>query len=209
MSRRANSLVSAVFAKSLAVAVVIATCWAASAAGACVEKPGLENNQSGHWYYYVDHVHHRRCWFFEPSRAAANPPSYSVPAANVDPQSSWFSRFAAGVTQTFIPEAPQNISQQNSTPDNSSTATTTTAPRHSRSAKIARREPAQIAPPPATNGIASADRRDVSAPQAVVQSQPAVGKDDEHSPQLTAADRDALFQDFLKWYIDRNVFGRP
>jgi hypothetical protein len=204
MPRRANPLVPAVFARSLAAAVVLGLSWVASAAAdGCVEKPNLEINQAGHWYYYVDRVHHRRCWFFETSRATISPPSDRVAAANADPQPSWFSRFTAGVTQTLSPEPQQNIPQQSSVLDNSSTVTTTILPRYSRTNKIARREPPQIVPTPATNGVASAERHDQSLPQ------PAVGKDEEHPPQLTTADRETLFQDFLKWYIDRNVFGRP
>src|SRR6266436_2148638 len=126
MPYRVNPLVSAVFVSSLAAAMFLCLNWAAGAASECVGKPDLAVNQAGHWYYYVDRVHHRRCWFFEPSKATASPPSSAdrMPAPNTDSQQSWFSRFAADVAKTFSTEPQQNsISAfsseppQNSIPD--------------------------------------------------------------------------------------------
>jgi hypothetical protein len=200
MRRRANPLVRAVFARSLVAAAVVLGPRAASAAGECLEKPDLQINQAGHWYYYADRVLHRRCWFFETSGAtvAPSPSPDRGPASNADSQPSWFSRFAAGLAQTLSSEP-----QPNSTLDNSSTITTPISPRHPRTNKSARPERSQIVPPPETNGVASAERHDQLLPQ------PTAEKDEKHPPQLTAADREALFEDFLKWSIDRNIFGRP
>jgi hypothetical protein len=200
MPHRANPLVPAVFAGTFAVAAVLGPNWTASAAEGCIEKPNLTH--SGHWYYYVDHVRHRRCWFFEASRATVNLPSVpdQVPA-NDDSNSSWFSRLAAGVAQTFSAEPQQqNATQQISAFANPSTDTAVSPIRYRQTNKIVRRERPQVAPA-ATNGIASAARQDQSLLQ------PAAEKDDERS-QLTTTDREALFKEFLKWYMERNIFGR-
>jgi hypothetical protein len=199
MLHRANPLAPAVFAGSLAAAVLLGPNWAASAVDGCIEKPDLEVKQAGHWYYHVDRVHHRRCWYFETSEATVSPPSSTdrVVAPNADSEQSWFSRFAEGLAQTFSSEP-----QQNSIRDNSSTVTKTTPPQHPRTKKIARREGSQIVPP-TTNGVASAERRDQSLLQ------PTAEKDEKHTPQLTATDHETLFEDFLKWRADRSIFGRP
>ena len=33
------------------------------AAGACIEGPNLNAGQGGHWYYRVDRINHRKCWY--------------------------------------------------------------------------------------------------------------------------------------------------
>jgi len=209
MPYRVNPLVSAAFIGSLAAAMFLCPNWAAWAAGECISKPDQEINQAGHWYYYVDRVHHRRCWFFEPSKATASPPSSAdrMPAPNTDSQQSWFSRFAADVAKTFSTEPQQNsISAfsseppQNSIPDNSSTATKLTSPKRSSTNKMASRERPQIEPP-TTSGVASTERQDQLPPQGNTE------KNEKRSPQLTDTERQALFDDFLKWYRDRSIFG--
>lgn len=226
MAHRVNSLVSTIFAGSLAAAMWLGPTWVASAADGCLDKPDREVKQAGHWYYYYDRVHHRRCWFFEASEATGNPRTSAdrTPAPNVDSQQSWFSRLATGVTQTFSPEQRQNSisplsseQSQNSIPqngisafssdppqngisDNPGSATKTASPKRPRASKVARRE--QIVPPPTTNGLASTDPRDQSPLQTAAE------KDEKQAGQLTAAERQALFEDFLKWYRDRSVFGR-
>jgi hypothetical protein len=133
-----------------------------------------------------------------------------VPAPNTDSQQSWFSRFASDVAKTFSVEPQQtSISSfsseppQTGIPDNSSTATKLTSSRHFRTNKTARRERSQIDPPPspATSGVASTERQDQLPQQANAE------KNEKRSPQLSDADRQALFDDFLKWYRDRSIFG--
>jgi hypothetical protein len=74
-----------------------------------------------------------------------------------------------------------------------------TSPKHMRTNKIVSRERSQSKPPPATNGVAIAERRDQL---------PGDGeKNEKPTLQLTDTERQALFDDFLKWYRDRSVFG--
>jgi hypothetical protein len=68
-----------------------------------------------------------------------------------------------------------------------------------RTNKIVSRERSQTKPPPATTGVANAERHDQF---------PGNGeKNEKPAPQLMQTDRQALFDDFLKWYQDRSVFG--
>jgi hypothetical protein len=211
MPHRVNLWVPALLAGLLAAAAVLGSHWVASAASGCIEKPNLKVSQAGHWYYHVDRVLHRRCWFFEASEAPVSPASSvdQVPPPGADLEESWFSRFTAGLTRTFSLEPQQNnISAfsseppQNTIPDSSNTVIKITPSKRPKSSKIAKREPLRIAPPPTTNGLASAERHDQLPSQRIAE------KDKKHTPQLTA-EQQALFGDFLKWYMDKGVFSSP
>jgi hypothetical protein len=199
MPHRTNPLVAVVYAGSLATAVVLGANWAASAAGGCIEKPNQQIDQAGHWYYYTDREHHRRCWFFETSEVTTSPalsPDQAL-SANADSQPSWFSRFAAGLAQTVPSET-----QKNNAPDNSNTVMKSTSPKHPKTNKIAKKERSRIVPIRETTGVASSERGDQ------LQRQSTPERNETQPPQLTAADRDALYQEFLKWYVDRSILGR-
>jgi hypothetical protein len=229
MPHPVNSSVSMLLAGSLAVAAWLGSTGVASAADECFEKPGREAG-AGHWYYYSDRVHHRRCWFFEPSKTTAGPreSAQQTPAPSADPDQSWFSRFTAGLAQPFSQEPKQNSisgssaqSSQNGIPsqnsissfssdqpqngisDNPGSATKTASPRRPKSNKIAKREQQQVLPPPTTNGLGGAEQRDQLPPQRTSE------KDEKQAPPLSAAEHQQLFEDFLKWYRDRSIFGRP
>jgi hypothetical protein len=192
----------------------------ASAADECIGKPDLQVKQAGHWYYHVDRVYHRRCWFFEASEAPVTAPSSTdrVSAPNADSE-SWFSRFAAGLAQTFSSEPKQtgissetkqsgvsaflSEEQQNAISDKSSAVTNAASPRRPRANKIASRVRSQIGSSPTTNGLASATRHDHLPPQGTSE------KDDKPGRQLTPAQRETLFEEFQNWYMDKNLFGRP
>ena len=211
MPYRFNPLVSAVFVSSLAAAMFL--CLNAGAASECVGKPDLSANQVGHWHYHVDRVHHRRCWFFEPSKATVSPATSAdrVPAQNTDSQQSWFSRLTKGLAKSFSKQPqPSSIQQsgisaysseapQNTVVDNPIVETKLTSPKHLRTNKIVGREQSQTKPPPARNSVANAERHDQL---------PGNGeKNEKPAPQLADTERQALFDDFLKWYRDRSVFG--
>ena len=204
MLYRPNPLVHAVYAASLAAAVVLGANWAASAAGGCIEKPNQQIDQAGHWYYHVDRERHRRCWFFETSEVTTSPASSpgQVLSANADSQPAWFSQLAAGLAQTFSFER-----QQNSAIDDSNTASNTitkaSSPKHPKTNKMAAKKRSRIVRLTETTGVARAESGDQSLPQSASE------RNEIHSPQLTAADRNALYQEFLKWYVDRSILGRP
>src|SRR5215471_4877893 len=199
MLYRANPLVPAVFASLLGAVIVLSTIGATLAAGACIEKPNRQFDRAGHWYYHVDRVHHRRCWFLETSEVTSSHSSPNpVLSSNAPSQPSWFSRLTAGLVQTFSAEP-----QQNTMLDDASTVTRTTSPKRPKTHKIVRTEQPRIAPLSKTNGAASIERRNQFPLQSIAET------NEIQTPQLTAAGREALFEEFLKWYVDRSMFGRP
>ena len=73
-----------------------------------------------------------------------------------------------------------------------------TSPKHPRT-KIVSREWSQTKPSPATNGVANAERHDRL---------PGNGeKNEKPARQLTDSERQGLFNDFLRWCRNRDVFG--
>jgi hypothetical protein len=220
MQHRVNSLGPVVFVLLLAAAMLLGPTRVASAAEGCFEKPGRDVN-TGHWYYRSDRLRHRRCWFFEPSQATASAAADRTPAQNATNEVPWLYRFAAGLVgfsfepkQNSISSSSADTSQnniaafsseppQNSIVNNSGSATKTASPKRSLTRKIARQDQPQLAPPPTTTGVASTQQPDQSPPQSTAE------KDEKQARQLTDAERQSLFQEFLKWYRDRSVFGQP
>jgi hypothetical protein len=208
MPARANSLESAFIAGTLAAAALLGLNTTASSATECLENPHLRTAEPGHWYYRSDRTRHRRCWFFAPAEVTTDRPVSASPAATADDNSrqSWLSFFIPSFLQPPSPtpqqvEVPQQVeapqTQPNAIPDRSGEAIQTISPKHARRIKEVRRERPQIAPPPKTTG--AADRRD----------QPKqIAGDEKQSLPLNVADREALFQEFLKWQLDRNLYGR-
>jgi hypothetical protein len=213
MPYRFNPLVSAAFVSSLAAAMFLCLNWDAGAASECVGKPDLSVSQAGRWHYHIDRVHHRRCWFFESSKATVSPAASGdrVPAPNTDSQQSWFLRLTKVLVKSFSRQPEQSSVQQssisaysseppqNTVVDNSIAVTKPTSPNHLRANKIVSRERSQIEPSPATNGVANAQRYDQLPGNSENNEKP--------GRQLTDTERQALFDDFLKWYQDRSVFG--
>src|SRR5258705_8500156 len=86
MSSRTAKFASAIFA-SLIVGAPLTTI-SDSAAGAddeCLSSPKDQTPQGGHWYYRIDRVTKRHCWYLKvddekPSQAAARPVSPKVVA---------------------------------------------------------------------------------------------------------------------------------
>jgi hypothetical protein len=83
MSSRTAKFASAIFASLIAGAPL--TTISDSAAGAddeCLSSPKDQTPQSGHWYYRIDRVTKRHCWYLKederPSQAAAKPASPKV-----------------------------------------------------------------------------------------------------------------------------------
>jgi hypothetical protein len=105
-------------------------------------------------------------------------------------------------TETPVPAAiagdDSRKSQTDTIPDRSGEVTQSTSPEPARRNKTVRRERPQTAPPLSTTG--AADGRDQPKQSAGVEKQ--VSPSDE-------ADRELLFQDFVKWQLDRDLFGRP
>jgi hypothetical protein len=222
MPNRAKSFASALFGGVLAGGVLAAALpfslsVTASAAGECLESPNERTAQSGHWYYHFDRSLGRRCWFFQPSdaRSSDSKPSESAspqtaaapPATNQDAQQSLLSRITSGFSQGFSPPPPQqNLPQQATVPDDQGDPAKTSQ-RTPRVTKVSRREKEkdrpQAAPAPATSGVAVDDRQ----PDSSQQHASIAEKDEKPAAPANVAEREALFQDFMKWQRDRTMYG--
>jgi hypothetical protein len=209
MPERANSLASAFIAGTLAAAL-LGVNTTASAAAECLESPDYRVTEPGHWRYHLDRTLNRRCWHFEPAEAkpaeaAAAAPMTAAPmtaAPTPDTPAAFLSRFAAGVSQTLSPPQPPPQPQQSSIPDTSAASQQTISTKPARPPKTVRQERPQSVQPPTTNGAAAAERQD--QPQ-----QFAADKNEKRNPPLNVADREALFQNFMKWQTERSLFGGP
>jgi hypothetical protein len=201
MPERANSLAYASFAGALVAAAILGLDTTPSAGADCLENPDLRITQPGHWYFHSDRTQNRKCWYFQPAEVAAPaatadaPASQPVAAGRDDLQQSLLSRFATELAQSFHSQPQQREAQQNSIPANSVEATQTVSPRPAKPDRAARWERPRVAPPPTTTGAASAEKGD--QPQRPAADSP---------PNV--AEREALFQDFVKWQMERDVFGQ-
>jgi hypothetical protein len=75
------------------------------------------------------------------------------------------------------------------------------SPKSPGAGKVSRQPQAAPSPAPTTSGAASAGRQDQAQPVAT-------GKDEKQpSLPLNVAERESLFQDFMKWQRERAVFG--
>jgi hypothetical protein len=215
MPERAISLASALRFRSLLAATlapVVLYGLHASAAAECLESPDLRVADPGHWFYHLDRTLNRRCWHFAPAEEAvtANPSAQvaapAPAAAAEDTRPSFFSRFATGFSETFSP--PQAQPQPNAAQDSSGEtpqAVSPKPPRHNKTAGQERphdEERPHEARPPTTTGAAAAEHHDQPPSSAAA-------SDDKHDSPLNVADREALFQDFMKWQMERSMFGRP
>jgi len=190
MPNRVVSLVPAIIAGSLA-AMVLGVSWPA-AAEECLERPSRQVDQGGHWYYYFDRVQHRRCWFLEMPQTTATPAPLpeSTPSPNPNSGQSWFARFSTGLEQTLsFGTQPTNV------PDNSGDPARAASPRPARAdgRPVVRRERSRLPPLPETSGAASLQSQVQLVPPAAAE------KDAKRTSAPTTADREALFEEFLRW----------
>jgi hypothetical protein len=183
----------------------------ASIAAECLESPDYRVTEPGHWRYHTDRTSNRRCWYFEPGTTASAPAAPPAPAATAaapaagdDPQPSLLSRFATGLSQTLSTPVQQpqlQQTQQNSIRDNTGDAAQAT-PKPAKPTRTVRRERPLPVPLPTTTG---ADARSHDQTAGAEKSE----KNEKRDPPPNVAEREALFQDFVKWQLERNVFGRP
>src|SRR5467141_4969119 len=86
MPNRTAKFASAIFASLLAgVPITTISHSAAGADDECLSSPKDQTPQGGHWYYRIDRVTKRHCWYLKvddekPSQAAARPVSPKVVA---------------------------------------------------------------------------------------------------------------------------------
>jgi hypothetical protein len=194
MPKRVISCVPAVSVGLLATAITLGTDYTTLAANDCPAGPNRSSAQRGHWYYRVDHVNNRKCWYLaEPQArtpAAEAPQPQPSPDAPPPPTlSTFFSSLTSGFTGATAGTQPVTAAgdartMQTAHPDN--LKNDEIAP--GRRPRMARRPNSEAALAPKQHRPAHA-----RPPAEHADERPA------SSSSLNQAERDDLFQDFLRW----------
>jgi hypothetical protein len=162
----------------LATAIMLGTSCATFAADDCLAGPNRAPGPGGHWYYHFDRASDRRCWYLVEPAAQAPTAQAAQPAAEPTPpppQPTFGSFFSSlGFTAS--------TAQPNSTGD-------------VRLVQPAPADETDVAPPARHPRMVLASKPHRTAHLRP----PAEHADERPSPQLNQAERDALFQEFLRW----------
>jgi hypothetical protein len=205
---------NAFFVSSLAAAMFLCLNLAAGEASECVGKPDRSVNQADHWH---SRMHHRRSQspqntVVDNSIVVATVRSDVVlragPGADfsaighvprgteletTDCIGGWYQVEFNGIAGFVGAADPGNDTAIRRPSARRAENRKLTSPKHLRTNKIVSRERSQTKPPPATNSVANAERHEQL---------PGNGeKNEKPTPQLTDTERQALFDDFLKWYL--------
>jgi hypothetical protein len=187
-----TSFVRVVSASLLGALIALGLNGAVLAAGTCIEGPNLKAGQGGHWYYRVDRVNHRKCWYSTETGLKTNggAPSEQTPSPTSTPNlilSSWFTSLGAGPPGLTSAGTQPSTTRESRVPP--------TAPREA--VKVVHAVPKERSPPARrseTQGAATAERNQPSPSRSSL----------EHVEQVNSqppdqAAQDALFLEFLRW----------
>jgi hypothetical protein len=185
MPKRVISYAPAV-AAGLFMVIAFSMNWAL--AGDCLVQPNRQLAPSGHWYYRVDHVNYRKCWYLvEPTKTMAQAEAPEVqPAldATLGPTlSSFFASLSAGSMGAKPAGTQQDATKGAARPIQTRPDDLKNGSR-SKLARVARHPDSNTAPTFKLN------RQSPTGPQMARTNQP---------PPLDQAGRDALFEEFLRW----------
>jgi hypothetical protein len=179
MSIRVMSCVPAVPVGLLATVIMLGTSCATLAGDDCLAGPSRPPAQGGHWYYRVDHVNNRKCWYLvEPEARAPTALAEPQPSPEPTPQptfGSFFSSLSSGFTRSTTatqPDTPVELKK-----DEAASGRQLPMARHPAAVATLAPKPHQL----------SRNRP------------PAEHADERPAPPLNQAERDALFQEFLRW----------
>jgi len=162
---------------------------AVRAAGTCMEEPNLNAGQGRHWYYRVDRINHRKCWYVMEIglKTYLDPPLEPTPSPTSSPNLtlfSWFTSLGAGLPGSA--SSSMQPSTQSPVPS--------AAPRGTMKVVHAvPNERSRPARPPETKGPAAAELNQQS-------SRSSAGHAEQvNSQPPDQAAQDALFLEFLRW----------
>ncbi len=193
MSKRVILPTPAVSIGLLATALMLGTNYATLAGDDCLAGPNRPPAQGGHWYYRLDRASNRKCWYLvEP--AAQTPVAQAPqpqPSPDPTPQSTFgalFSSLSSGFTGSTAGSQPDTAGDtrimQAAHPDDLKTDGASPG----RQLRRVRRSDSEMA-------LAVKEHRPAHA-------RPPAERAEERPP-LNQAERDALFQEFLRWRESR------
>jgi hypothetical protein len=199
MPKRVISYAPAVTA-GLFTVIAFSMNWAL--AGDCLVQPNRQLAPSGHWYFRVDHVNYRKCWYrVEPTTRMAHaeaPEAQPAPDATLGPTlSSFFASLSAASTGAKPAGTQQDATKRD--------ARTIQTPDDLKNGDVSRFKRARITRHPDSSMAATVKLNRQSSVG------PHVERADQ-APPLSSAERDALFQEFLRWKPDEQpepVLDRP
>jgi hypothetical protein len=183
-----------VFAGLLATAIMPGTNDPARAAAACLPGPDRAPAPGGHWYYHLDHVSNRKCWYLlepasqTPGQTQMPEAPESQPAAAAAPQSpfgAFFSSLSTGLTGPTAATQPEGTGQAR--------IPSVPADDLKNDQGAPGRQPRMVHSPDAEAAVTANPHRSAHA-----RPHPEHAEDQAAQP-LDQAERDALFQEFLRW----------
>lgn len=164
----------------------------ALAASTCINTPNAQAARGAHWYYHVDPVNHRRCWYVDKPQISLPPEqpaaTQSGPAPTEQPAAqSPFSSFISQLSKLASPSVQQSEPSGNSATAQPNPVATPTAddilPKH----RVGRPDASKAAV------VRKPDRAVAVTPPAPPRS----------ASPITQEERDALFAQYLRWQDDR------
>jgi len=161
----------------------------ARAASACISEPNAQIAPRVHWYYRVDPVTHRKCWYVD--RPQINPQAEQPTAAAPVEQPAAQSPFSSFISQLSKLASPST--QQPSEPQVGNSTIPQTNPVAAPPDDFLSRQRAGRSDVPKSAAVRRPERTAAVTPPA--SSRPAT--------TLTVEERDALFQRYLRWQDDR------
>jgi hypothetical protein len=185
MSKSVNASIKAACAGLLVAASMLGTNQAARAADDCLTGPNRQPGPGGHWYFHLDRATDRKCWYLVEATARAPAAETVQPQpAEPQPQPAFGSLFSSlGFTGSTTPD-PNTSDPRILQPTRADDARSDDG--------VPGRQPRIVRRPVAEASLTPKPRRPAPArpPAPHADDQAAAPKPDE---------RDALFQEFLKW----------
>jgi hypothetical protein len=189
MPERVNLLAplhSAVFL-ALVATMAIPVCSPARADSACLEQPNQPAAEGKRWTARYDRAKGRKCWVLVD--VSTNGREVAAPQAQPAPQAE--PTLASQIASLLgLTEASANAAPQSNAPQAISPQITPSKP--------ARKPQGNIASANRTDSAVGTDPRNTGEGHAVKRA----------SPAMTELERDALFEEFLRWHESKQNIGR-
>jgi hypothetical protein len=167
----------------LAAVIMLGTSPTVLLAGDCVEQANPRAVHDGHWYYRLDPLNHRKCWYFVTQRPSSESPEGESASTRATSGNliSLFSSLSAAWQGATSARPQQDPAIVNAAPAQSGVSV---APKKS------------TAPPHyASRFVPNAER----AARLIERSTPSRLEHQDQQHQLDSARREALFEEYLHW----------